>query len=68
MIQKAKKEGFGHFLEFGPSDQLDIAYFDNTKWCKQFGHDIAHDGSFKNQKNAFLNDPKTQKRGFWPIS
>ena len=32
MIQKAKKEGFGHFLEFGPSDQLDIAYFDNTKW------------------------------------
>ena len=54
----------GHFLEFSQSDQLDIAYFDNTKWCKQFGHDIAHDGSFKNQKNAFLNDPKSQKRGF----
>ena len=51
----------GHFLEFSPSDHLDIAYFDNTKWCKQFGHDIAHDGSFKNQKNAFLNDPKGQK-------
>ena len=24
----------------------------------QFGHDIAYAGSFKNQKNAFLNDPK----------
>ena len=25
---------------------------------------MAHDGSFKNQKNAFLNDPKGQKQGF----
>ena len=24
--------------------------------------------SFKNQKNAFLNDPKSQKIGFWPFS
>ena len=24
-----------------------------------------HAGSFKNQKNAFLNDPKSQNRGFW---
>ena len=25
---------------------------------------MAHAGSFKNHKNAFLNDPKSQKRGF----
>ena len=28
----------------------------------------GHGGSFKNHKNTFLNDPKTQKRGFWPFS
>ena len=58
----------GHFLEFSPSDHLDIAYLDSTRGCSQFGHDIAHAGSFKSHKNAFLNDPKSQKRGFWPFS
>ena len=28
----------------------------------------GHDGSFKDHKNAFLNDPNSQKRGFWPFS
>ena len=28
----------------------------------------GHVGSFKGHKNAFLNDPKSQKRGFWPFS
>ena len=28
----------------------------------------GHDGSFKDHKNAFLNDPKGQKWGFWPFS
>ena len=27
-----------------------------------------HEGSFKCHKNAFLNDPKSQNRGFWPFS
>ena len=27
----------------------------------------GHDGSFKDHKNAFLNDPKGQKRGFLPF-
>ena len=31
MIQSAKNEVFGHFLEFGLLDRLDIAYFDGTK-------------------------------------
>ena len=26
------------------------------------------EGSFKDHKNAFLNDPKSQKRGFWSFS
>ena len=28
----------------------------------------GHEGSFKDHKNAFLNDPKSQKRGFWLFS
>ena len=28
---------------------------------------MDHDGSFKNQKNAFLNDPKSQKKRFLAI-
>ena len=30
MIQMAKKEAFGHFLELGLLDRLDIAYCDST--------------------------------------
>ena len=30
-IQIAKNEVFGHFLELGASDRLQIAYFDYTK-------------------------------------
>ena len=55
MIQMAKNEDFGHFLEFRPSDWLDIAYLDSTK---QLDNNVSHARSFKNQKNAFLNDPK----------
>ena len=28
---------------------------------------MAHVGSIKSDKNAFLNDPKCQKVGFWPF-
>ena len=28
----------------------------------------GHVESFKDHKNVFLNDPKSQKRGFWPFS
>ena len=55
------KTGFGHFLDFGTSEGLDIAYHDSAKCFLTFGYDIAHAGSFKNHKNAFLNDPKSQK-------
>ena len=28
----------------------------------------GHEGPFKNHKSPFLNDPKCQKRGIWPLS
>ena len=68
MIQIAKNEVFGYFLELGASDRLQIAYDDYTKWSWQVGCHIAHAGSFKNHKNAFLNDPNSQKWGFRPFS
>ena len=68
MIQISKNEVLGHFLEFGASDELDIAYFDRTKWSAQFGNCITHPGSFKNWRNTFLDDPNSEKRGFWPFS
>ena len=61
MIQIAKNDVFGHFLEFGMRYQLDIAYLDSTKWFAWVGDLITHTGSFKNHKNAFLNDPNSQK-------
>ena len=120
MIQRAKIEVFGHFLDFGLLDRLDTAYCDSTKCFPTFGkvtrswkiiqnsqkcffewskgpkkrflaifwslvclilHIVillnvfqllatlpGHEGSFKGHKNSFLNDPKSQKRGFWPFS
>ena len=65
MIQIAKNKVFGHFLELGASDRLQIAYHDCTKWSWQVGSHIAHAGSFKNHRNAFLNDPKSQKWVFF---
>ena len=67
MIQSAKKEVFGHYLEFGLSDRLDIGYCDSTK-CFQCSATLpGHEGSFKDHKNAFLNDPKSQKKTFLAI-
>ena len=54
----------GLFFGFGHSDGFHIAYLDSARWCQRYGHDIAHAGSFKSHKNAFLNDPKCQKQGF----
>ena len=48
MIQTAENMVFGHFLEFGAADQLDIAYFDRTKLCVRFGHRINHAEPSKN--------------------
>ena len=38
MIQKAKNEVFGNFLEFGLFDWLDVAYCDSIKCLPTFGN------------------------------
>ena len=38
MIQRAKKDVLGHFLEFGLLDRLDIAYCDSIKCFPTFGN------------------------------
>jgi hypothetical protein len=68
MIQIAKTEVFGHFLQFEAWDCVDIAYFHRTEWWALVGRRVTHCGSFKNHKNAFLNDPNSQKRGFRPFA
>ena len=63
MIQSAKKEVFGHFLDLGLLDRLDIAHYDGTEF-QRLGTLIAHKGLVKSVKSAFLNDPKCQNGGF----
>ena len=60
MIQIAKKNRiFCHFI--GASDRNMNACFGRTKWCVLFGHRTTGAGLFKNQRNAFLNDPNSLK-------
>ena len=59
---------YGHFLQLSTSEWLQIAYFDSTKCFTTFSNVNSHEGSFKNHKYPFLNDPKSQKGGFWPFS
>ena len=50
MIQKAKKEGFGHFLEFNLLDRLDVAYIIEVTGrltsCDIFARFITFGGGF----------------------
>ena len=50
MIQSAKKEFFGRFLDLGLLDRLDIAYYDWTKRFPTFTTLLACYGSFKGSK------------------
>ena len=54
----------GLFLVLGPLDRLDISYDMKLNEFQHYGTLIAHEGSFKSVRNAFLNDPKCQKGGF----
>ena len=119
MIQRAKTEVFGHFLELVcwidlilhilvelnvfqhsgtlpghggsfknpqnaflmtkmPKRGILAVFWTQVLWIDQIllmmielnefqclGTFVAHEGSFKSQKNAFLNDPKYQKGFFW---
>ena len=65
IIQIAKNEVFGHFLELGASDRLQIAYFDYAKWSWQVGCHIGHAGSLKNHKICLFGWSKMPKKGFF---
>ena len=65
---KSQKRGFRHFLEFGLLDRLNIAYCDSTKCFLTFYNVTRSCRIIQKSKDAFLNDPKSQKRGFWSFS
>ena len=43
MIQRLKKEVFGHFLELGSLDRLHIAYCDIAKHSSRFGDVVTQE-------------------------
>ena len=55
MIQRAKRDVFGHFLESGHFYLLDIEYFDRTKCFPISAALPGHERSFKNLENAFFS-------------
>ena len=64
MIQRAKKEGFGHHLESGLLDWLDLHILLVLNVYQRSAMLPGHEGSFKDLKNAFLNDPRAKKEVF----
>ena len=68
MIQRANKEVFGHFRDFGLLHRLDIAYCDGTKCFSGFGNLTRSWRIIQKPLKCILNDVKRQKRGFWPFS
>ena len=62
MQKRAENEVFGHFLEFGLLDRLDIGYCDSAKCFELSAMLPGHEESFKDHKNAFLIDPRSQKK------
>ena len=70
MIQRAKIEVFGHFLEFESlvsSIDLILHTLIVLNVFQLSATLPLHEGSFKDDKNAFLNGPKSQKRFFLAI-
>ena len=71
MIQKAKNEVFGHFLEFGLLDRLDIAYFDSTKCFPTFSNVTTSWRIIQRWQKCIFEWSKEPKRRFfghhsWP--
>ena len=66
MIQRAKKEVFGHFLEFGLLDWLDIAYCDSTK-CFPPVANVTRSWKIIQKPQKCNFDPMSRKRSLWPF-
>ena len=68
MIQSVKKEVFGHYLDFGMLDQLDIAYCDSTKCFLTFGNIARSWRIIQKAQNCISEWSKEPKKRLWPFS
>ena len=59
-----KNELISHFLEFGLSDPLEIAYYDRAKRCLRLAYHIYCVRSFKDHPIAPLEPSKKPKMRF----
>ena len=64
MTQRAKNEVFGHFLEFGWLDPLDIAYCDMTNVVPTSENVTRSRKIIQKSQQTSLNDPKSKKEVF----
>ena len=67
MIQRAKIEVFGHFLEFGLLDRLDIAYGDRIKCFSTFGNLTRSRRIIQKSQKSIFEWSKGQKETFLAI-
>ena len=63
MIQSAKNEVFGHYLEFGQLDRLDIAYCESINAPAHFGNVTRPCRIIKRLQKCIWNDPNILKGG-----
>ena len=56
------------FLDLGLFDRLDIVYYDRSNCVPKFNSATRSSRIIQKSQNAFLNDPKCQKRGCWSFS
>ena len=67
MIQSAKKQVFGHFLDLGLLDRLDIAYFDRTICFPTFGNTTGSWWVIQNLSKCVFEWSKVPKMNFLAI-
>ena len=67
MIQRAQKEVFSHFWNFGLLDQLDIVYCDGTKSFSGFGNLTRSWMIIKKSLKCIFEWSKAPKRGFYDL-
>ena len=68
MQKRAKNKVFGHYLEIGVSDGLDIAYLDSRKCLSAFGNGKWSCIIDKQCMLSIIYPKMSQKLGFWPLS
>ena len=67
MIQSAKKQVFGHFLEFGLLDLFDIAYCDSTKCFPTTGNVTRSWRIIQRSQKRIFEWSKRSKKSFFAI-